>query len=226
MFSTADSGQLKETLEAIQIPAFAIDVGADGVFQVAGVNRINSSISGLHHEAVTGKDVRDLLPPSDARQVAERYRECIESGRPLQYAEELEMPSGHTSWLTSLIPVKSEDGTIRRLIGNSVGFRVDAKGHREDQMVDDLTYLSAISSISIYKVVQTIRDRLDGPDLTAKERRFYRAFSDLCQTALDASNQMRAQMQPEDGKRADRARSLLRESALERAITDLTKSDS
>lgn len=222
MFQSRDLDELQLTLEAIQIPAFAIDVIGPDDFLIAGINKAHSAVAGLENDAIAGKRLKDVLSENDARSVAQRYQMCLRIGAPIQYNEVLDMPSGRTNWRTSLVPLHNADGEIGRLLGNSVGFRVGETGRMDETLIDELAYLSAISSMPLFQAIEAVRQRLSSDELSPEDQQFHRTFLSLCQTSIDASRRMRA-LAAYATKQGGDPGTLLSDSALADAIEDLTR---
>ena len=217
MFDTKDKDQLRGVLDAVQIPAFSIEVLDGDEFVLSGINETHSTVSGMKYDHVVDQNPREILSKEDARHVLGKYRECALTQRPTQYFEKLDMPNGEISWYTSLIPIKNSDDKTIRLIGNAVGFKAHKDTSLVGHMLDDLDYVSAESAIPIYKALELVRTRLEEPSTRPEDRRYFSAFRDLCQTALTGSNRLRSMfsyLRSENGK----VPALLRDSALSKAI--------
>ena len=192
MFDARNKDTLREVLDAVQLPAFAIDVVAADTFELSGINETHEAVSGMQYDKVIGLRPCDILSTSDARNVISKYAECASKQTPLQYFETLNMPQAEISWFTSLVPILNEDDETVRLIGNAVGFQTRDGMPLMGHVLNDLDYLSAESAIPIYKALELVRHRLDDASARSADRRYLSAFRDLCQTALSGSNRLRS----------------------------------
>lgn len=217
MFDTKEQSTLHSVLDAIQLPAFSIEVLSSNTFELSGINETHAAVSGMDCKAIIGARPADLLNAKDARAVAIKYNECAVTKKPLQYFEKLDMPHGEISWFTSLIPIMDRDENTVRLIGNAVGFKARDDAPLTGHVLNDLDYLSAESAIPIYKALELVRSRLDDTTTRPDDRRYFSAFRDLCQTALSGSNRLRSvftYLRAENGK----VPAFLKDSALSKAI--------
>lgn len=105
----------ENTAEAL----FVMAVLDDGDFAIEDLNPAHQASIGLRLEDVRGKALSQVLPPELGAQVTDYYRRVIASGEVIQYRETFEMNGVATHWDTVLVPVRDEDGVIRRLIGSS-----------------------------------------------------------------------------------------------------------
>lgn len=96
---------------------FVVGVDGQGELRYMGLNPAHQKATGLAEADLQGKTPHECLPPAIADHVSGQYRRCLESGEPLAYEEELELPKRRINWLTQLIPLKNSEGRITRLLG-------------------------------------------------------------------------------------------------------------
>jgi len=107
----------KEVFENFSECIFLLDVTPDGRFKFAGLNPAEERAVGLSSDEVYGKFVEDVLPDDVAKQVIAHYRGCLETGKLINYEDELQLPAGPRHFHTNLIPVRNGDGRIHRIVG-------------------------------------------------------------------------------------------------------------
>jgi len=109
----------REVFENTSDGIFVIDVTPDRRFRVAAYNPAMERMTGLRNDQVAGRLNEDFLPPETAASVRAHNERCLAVGVPISFEEELDLPSGHFWWNTTLVPVRDSSGTIHRLIGVS-----------------------------------------------------------------------------------------------------------
>ena len=106
-----------QVLENLPECIFGLDVTSDGRFKFAGLNPAEEKAIGYSSAEVSGRFVEDVLDQNVANKVIAHYRRCLELGARIEYDDELSLPTGLRYFHTNLIPVRTPDGTIRRIIG-------------------------------------------------------------------------------------------------------------
>lgn len=96
---------------------FVVGVDPQGELRYLSLNPAHQKATGLSESELAGKTPHECLPPAVADHVSAHYRRCLETGIPVAYEEELELPKGRINWLTQLIPLRNSEGEIMRLLG-------------------------------------------------------------------------------------------------------------
>ncbi|MFP4051036.1 MAG: PAS domain S-box protein [Thermoplasmata archaeon] len=104
-------------LKNVQNSVFLIDI-EDGEFKFQGLNPRHERLTGLKTEEIRGKTPVEALGKELGEKVKENYRECLKKKEPITYEEELELPEGKKTWLTTLAPVMGGDG-VEKIVGSS-----------------------------------------------------------------------------------------------------------
>lgn len=107
----------REVLNNIPACLFALDVTSDGRFKFAWFNQAEEKAVGFLSAQVAGRFVEDVLSPELAAKVIQHYRCCAETEALTQYEDELDLPIGRKYFHSTLIPVRSAQGRIYRIIG-------------------------------------------------------------------------------------------------------------
>jgi PAS domain S-box-containing protein len=116
---------LHSIYEGINVNVFIVEVLANDDFVISGVNRAHTRHTGIPSAAVEHKRIDQLVDegiihPEVAGAIKARYRQCAQTGRVLEYEEQVELNGETTHWLTHLSPVRDVQGRVFRLIGSSV----------------------------------------------------------------------------------------------------------
>lgn len=98
---------------------YLLEVTKDGRFRNLEINPALEQATGIPRNLVLGKTQEECVPEETARKVNEKYRRCVEAGRPIEEEVELDLPSGQRSFHSTLIPVRNDNGSIYRIIGIS-----------------------------------------------------------------------------------------------------------
>ena len=92
------------------------DIADGGRFVLADMNPCAEHIMGVSKVKAAGQFFEDTVSKAMAAHSLPLFRKCVESGKPLTYDEDLDLPGGTYSLHTTLLPVRNEAGSIYRLI--------------------------------------------------------------------------------------------------------------
>jgi len=90
-------------------------VALDGSVFCEDMNAATEAATGLRRDAVVGKTAAEVLPPSSAERLQERFRQCIRARAPITYEHSLEVPSGTRWFNTAIVPLLDDQGRVQRL---------------------------------------------------------------------------------------------------------------
>ncbi|HLF96322.1 MAG TPA: PAS domain S-box protein [Methylococcaceae bacterium] len=148
----------REVFENTSDILFGTDVTPEGRFKFAVFNPAWEKTVGLDGRAVSGRYLEEFIPPENARSVFEKYRLCMEKNAPVDYEEQLAMPSGQRYFHTTLVPVHDTDGRIYRLFGISrdITERKRAESNLDKERALLRTILDTIPDLVFFKDVDSI----------------------------------------------------------------------
>lgn len=86
-------------------------------YRCESVNASYLANTGLAESAVVGHTPEEVLPPAAAAFVRARYDRALASGEVQRYEEEVDLPSGHRVFETTLTPVLNASGACTHLLG-------------------------------------------------------------------------------------------------------------
>jgi two-component system cell cycle sensor histidine kinase/response regulator CckA len=109
--------QYKDIFDNISVCMFLIDVTSDGRFKYAGFNPAEELAVGLTSAEVSGKFVEEVFSEELAKKLTATYRRCLEAGTPINYDDELNLPSGQRYFHSNLIPMRNGSGRIHQIVG-------------------------------------------------------------------------------------------------------------
>ncbi|MEO1798856.1 MAG: PAS domain S-box protein [Cyanobacteria bacterium J06629_2] len=109
---------LRSIFDNVREAIFVLDIEADGTFRYQGFNPAAVSLTGV--EDVIGKTPEQAFSSEVASLVEEHYRQCLDSQTAISYEECLPFRGQDTWWLTTLNPLKDDQGNVYRIIGTSL----------------------------------------------------------------------------------------------------------
>lgn len=109
--------QILQFLSHVPEALFVLRISDGGVVQVEAVNAAFERIFGT--QPGVGAAAAPQLPPALAAHVARRWREVAATGTPEEYELTADLPGGARSWQIALVPIRSADGPVARLLGSA-----------------------------------------------------------------------------------------------------------
>jgi len=111
----------REVFDNIAHAVFIVDVMEDGGFRVGKSNKAQKIIAAISLEAEPGRLLEEAFPPEIAKILHANYRRAIESGKPIAYEEDVDLPGvGRRYYYTVISPVRNEAGRFYRIIGSTI----------------------------------------------------------------------------------------------------------
>ena len=110
---------LRSIYDGVEKSIFVVDVVENGKFHYIGLNPAYEQLTGISSEEIWGKTPEQVLSPTVAQAVCDRYQACVQAGETISYEECLPFQGEQTWWITSLTPLRDGRGRIYRLIGTS-----------------------------------------------------------------------------------------------------------
>jgi len=108
--------ELAETLfNNTQDALFVVDVREEP-FRLERVNPAYETLTGLSNESLRGQTLTDVFGEHDGANILRQYRACVEECAPIEYEEEVSVPSSGPYWDTRISPV-IVSGRVEKLVG-------------------------------------------------------------------------------------------------------------
>ena len=92
------------------------DAGAEG-FRLTEVNARFAAMAGVPADALAGLTLFDLMSVQEASSLQARFRQCRDSGRPVQCEEVVTLPAGKMWWRVDLHPIEARPGAGEAILG-------------------------------------------------------------------------------------------------------------
>ncbi|MGB7271844.1 MAG: PAS domain S-box protein [Geitlerinemataceae cyanobacterium] len=98
---------------------FAIEVTATGEFYYLGFNRVAQQYAGLTNEQIQGKTPEEAFGLVLGEGFRQHYDRCLQAGTSICYEEQLVFEDRCIWTLTTLSPIRNEEGRIDRIVGTA-----------------------------------------------------------------------------------------------------------
>jgi len=109
----------REIFDNVLDSLFLLEVTSDKRFRNLEMNPAFEKSTGIHRAQLIGKFIEETVPEEVASIVNAKYRNCVEAAHPIEEEAELDLPTGHRYFHSTLIPARDEAGHIYRIIGIS-----------------------------------------------------------------------------------------------------------
>jgi PAS domain S-box-containing protein len=93
-----------------------LDLTPEGRFRFVDSNRAFAELSGYANADLDGKLVEQVLPADTTESMVRNIERCIFRGASVSFAEDLDFLAGRRNLWITLVPIKDEGGTIRRVM--------------------------------------------------------------------------------------------------------------
>lgn len=107
----------REVFDNVSDCLFLVDVTANDRFRIAGFNPANEKTIGIPSEDAIGKYIEEVVPCPAAKTAVDNLHRCMQEGTPVQYENQLSLPTGQRHFNTTLIPVRDSSASIYRIVG-------------------------------------------------------------------------------------------------------------
>ncbi|MGZ3864447.1 MAG: PAS domain-containing sensor histidine kinase [Bacteroidia bacterium] len=109
--------QLQLIYDTVSDPIFLLDVQLGERYNFVSVNKAFSVATGIPAEAIIGKFINDIIPPSSLQMVLGNYKKAIEKKALVDWEETTTYPTGVKTGIVSISPVFDEKGNCAQLLG-------------------------------------------------------------------------------------------------------------
>ncbi|WP_017306947.1 PAS domain-containing protein [Spirulina subsalsa] len=110
---------LRSIYEGISQAIFMLDVQPDGEFYYVGWNPFADQLMKIPSSYVFGKKPRDLFGEEVGAILTAHYTSCVKRGESITYEESLTVEGENIWFLTTLNPLRNEQGKIYRIVGTA-----------------------------------------------------------------------------------------------------------
>lgn len=111
---------LRSVYDGVEQLIFVIDVLKNGDFCYVDANPAHQKFTGISSEKLSGKTPLEVFPPETAEKILQNYQTCLALEKTLTYEEYFPCYGHDNWWVTSLKPLRDEEGKIYRIVGTSI----------------------------------------------------------------------------------------------------------
>ncbi len=108
---------LSSIYNGVEEVIFVVDIMEDGTFRYAGLNPAAEKVGDTTSAEWQGKTLEEVWPTSTAREIMQRYSECVAAKETLNFEEYLPIKDGFRWRLTKFTPLLNAEGRVYRVIG-------------------------------------------------------------------------------------------------------------
>ncbi|MBD2440380.1 PAS domain-containing protein [Nostoc sp. FACHB-110] len=110
---------LRSIYDGVAHSIFVVDF-VDHDFRFVGLNYAHEQLTGFYSDEVQGKTPEAVFPSAIATAVRKHYQDCVNAQTTITYEESIPFKGQETWWITSLTPLKDENGRIYRIVASSL----------------------------------------------------------------------------------------------------------
>ena len=134
---------LRSIYDGVACFIFVVEVQADGDFTYISYNKASEELTGLKSADIAGKTPEQRFGLEEGAIVRQGFQECVTAATAVTREEHITFGDrGQPKWfLTTLNPIKSQDGAINRIVGTA--FDVTDLKHAQTQLQQQATDLEA-----------------------------------------------------------------------------------
>ena len=121
---------LRSIYNGLEHNIYVLDVKDDELLCM-GINSFGLRLIGLSDTEVIGKTVKEIFGVEAAADIYPRCQKCIETGKAITYEESLILQGQEICLLTTINPIKNNQGKVNRLIGTTLNI-TDRKQAEEE----------------------------------------------------------------------------------------------
>jgi PAS domain S-box-containing protein len=110
---------LQSIYDGTEQAVFVIDVASDRELRYASFNPVSERYAGVTNAQIHGKTPEEAFGAALGSAVRQNYEHCLQTGSSLTYEEQLDFEA-HNIWtLTTLVPLRNQQGQFYRIIGTA-----------------------------------------------------------------------------------------------------------
>lgn len=149
---------LRSIYDGVEAGIFVIDVLGHRQFRYIDSNAAIERMAGVRHADLINATPEELFSPEIAAELIDKYQCCIDQSNPLTFEDKRLLNEQWNWWLTTLTPLKDEQGRPHRIIGTK--FNITKRKTTEEEL--------ARKNIALETAIQTAEQasRVKGEFLT------------------------------------------------------------
>lgn len=144
---------LRSIYNGIDAGIFVVDVLDYKKFHYVDSNATVKRISDAQKKELINASPEELFPPEVAVEIINKYQHCVDRQEPLTFEEQLLINDQCNWWLTTLNPLKNEQGEIFRIIVTIIN--ITERKSIEEELAQQVKSEQLLTSIS-YQIRQSL----------------------------------------------------------------------
>ncbi len=136
---------LRSIYDGMEQNIFVIDTRGDD-FICAGINSFGLRMIGLSNAEIIGKTLEEIFGVYAATDIYQKCKNCIEAGSAITYEESLILQGQETWLLTTMNPIKDDQGQVYRLVGTT--FNITDRKQAEEELKASQHFIQRITNSS------------------------------------------------------------------------------
>jgi PAS domain S-box-containing protein len=121
---------LRSIYHGTEQAVFVVDVTDRGDFSYVGFNPVSERYASVSNDQIQGKTPEEAFGPEMGTTIRQNYTRCLQMGTSIKYEEQLVFKA-HTIWtLTTLAPLRNQQGQIYRIVGTATD--ISDRKHKEE----------------------------------------------------------------------------------------------
>jgi PAS domain S-box-containing protein len=110
---------LKSIYDGTEQAIFVVDISADGDLHYTNFNPVSEKYAGVTNADIQGKTPEEAFGATLGSILRQNYERCLQTGTSISYEEQLDFDTNIIWTLTTLVPLRDDQGQIYRIIGTA-----------------------------------------------------------------------------------------------------------
>jgi PAS domain S-box-containing protein len=110
---------LKSIYDGTEQAIFVVDIAEDGALHYTNFNPVSEQYAGVTNDYIYGKTPEEAFGEAVGSKIRQNYEHCLKSGTSIVYEEQLNFEARIIWTLTTLAPLRDDQGQIYRIIGTA-----------------------------------------------------------------------------------------------------------
>jgi PAS domain S-box-containing protein len=110
---------LKSIYDGTEQAIFVVDISEDGELRYANFNPVSEKYAGVTNAYIQGKTPEEAFGATLGSILRQNYERCLQTGISISYEEQLNFDANIIWTLTTLVPLRDDQGQIYRMIGTA-----------------------------------------------------------------------------------------------------------